>query len=210
MTDLVVKSLSYQYPAGEKLIFDDFTCKAGESMLLLGQSGTGKTTLLHMLAGLLSPAQGDILYGDTSLVAMPSAKKDAFRGKNIGMIFQKHFFIHGLSLKDNLLGACRLSGSKVNSAFIRDLMQQLGIAHLEHKSPDQISEGEQQRFSIARALANEPSWILADEPTSSLDDVNCDGFVKLIKLSVATRPVSWIIATHDNRLKNHFTNIYQL
>jgi putative ABC transport system ATP-binding protein len=210
MGNLVVKSLSYQYPAGRSLIFDDFTCKSGESMVLLGHSGTGKTTLLHILAGLLSPAHGEIMYGETSLVTMSSAKKDDFRGKNIGMVFQKHFFIHGLSLKDNLLAACRLSGNKGNYTFIHDLMEQLGIIHLQHKRPDQISEGEQQRFSIARALANEPLWILADEPTSSLDDVNCESFVKLIKLSITARPVSWIIATHDNRLKKHFSNIYQL
>jgi ABC-type lipoprotein export system ATPase subunit len=210
MPDLLVKSLVYSYPSGSKLEFADFSCKHGEDMLLLGRSGSGKTTLLHLMAGILSASKGDVFYGNTNLSKMKGSQVDLFRGKNIGMIFQKNFFIDGITVAENLKAACKLAGNDADNAWLGDLMQQLGISHLTHKKPRQLSEGEQQRFSIARALANKPSWVLADEPTSSLDDANCENFTGLMKKEYSDRPVSWIIATHDNRLKNYFNTIYQL
>jgi ABC-type lipoprotein export system ATPase subunit len=210
MSELRIQSLVYSYPSGSKLEFADLSCKQGEDMLLLGRSGSGKTTLLHLMAGILSPSKGDIMFGDEVLSEMKGSHKDLFRGKNIGMIFQKNYFIEGITVMENLKAVCRLAGNDVDTAWLDDLMQQLEITHLAGKKPGQLSEGEQQRFSIARALANKPSWVLADEPTSSLDDVNCENFARLMKKKYSDQPMSWIIATHDNRLKNYFTTIYQL
>jgi ABC-type lipoprotein export system ATPase subunit len=210
MSELRINALQYRYPSGTNLAFAEFSCRQGDDMLLLGQSGSGKTTLLHLLAGILSAAHGEILYGNENLAAMKPSEKDAFRGKNIGMIFQKNYFIEGITVLENLRAACRLSGNHADTAWLEDLMKQLGIARLSGKKPSELSEGEQQRFSIARALANKPLWVLADEPTSSLDDANCENFVNLMKKDYSGIPVSWIIATHDNRLKQYFNHIYQL
>jgi ABC-type lipoprotein export system ATPase subunit len=207
---LLIHSLKYNYPAGKKLHFRDFTCPQGQNMLLLGRSGSGKTTLLHLLAGILSPAGGEIVYNDHNFSALKAAEKDQYRGSHIGMIFQKHYFIDGISVLENLKASARVGGSHSDSHYLEGILQQLEIAHLAAKKPGQLSEGEQQRFSIARALANKPSWILADEPTSSLDDANCENFVALMKQNYTHKPVSWIIATHDSRLKNHFSSVYQL
>jgi putative ABC transport system ATP-binding protein len=210
MTNLIVKSLTYQYPAGRELVFSDFSCKGGENLLLLGQSGSGKTSLLHLLSGILTPATGCIAYGDVNLGNLSAGQRDHFRGKNIGMIFQKHFFIDGISVLENLKAACKLAGNQTDVMYLQKLLLSLEINHLANKKPSELSEGEQQRFSIARALANRPSWIMADEPTSSLDDTNCRNFVNLMNVTESDNPVSWIIATHDGRLKPYFSQIYNL
>jgi ABC-type lipoprotein export system ATPase subunit len=207
---LITQSLTYQYPSGGELTFPDFSCNKGENMLILGKSGSGKTTLLHLLAGILSADGGRIVFDDNCLNEMGAAQTDSFRGKNIGMVFQKHFFMEGISVMENLKLACKLAETKVDTLYLENLLNKLEISHLAYNKPDQLSEGEQQRFSIARALVNKPSWILADEPTSSLDDDNCRNFVNLMQLSVLDKPVSWIIATHDTRLKEFFSNVYTL
>ncbi len=210
MSILSATSLSYHYPSGKALSFPDLTCAEGENMLITGMSGSGKTSLLHLLSGILSASQGEVKYGTVSLTEMTHAEKDSFRGNTIGMVFQKHFFIDGISVMENLRAARRLAGNDADTAYLQKLTEGLGIAHLGGKKPSHLSEGEQQRFSIARALANNPSWILADEPTSSLDDMHCEMFIELMGLSFSPQPLSWIIATHDGRLKPHFSNVYNL
>jgi putative ABC transport system ATP-binding protein len=207
---LSVSSLVYRYPSGDELSFPDFSCQQGNNLLVLGRSGSGKTTLLHLMAGILSPQMGTITFNDLLFSSLTTVKKDAFRGKNIGMIFQKHFFIDGISVMDNLIAAQKLAGSPTDRSYLEELTRLLEISHLNNKKPSDLSEGEQQRFSIVRAIANKPSWILADEPTSGLDDDNCDNFIRLIKKASSGKTMSWIIATHDGRLKKHFENIYQL
>lgn len=210
MPILATQSLTYQYPSGKELHFNDFSCSLGNNLLVLGKSGSGKTSLLHLLSGILSPSAGEVSYDEVLLGRLKPGEKDLFRGRNIGMIFQKHFFIQGISIMENIKAACFLGGSQPDTTYIDNMLKQLDIQQLAHKKPDQLSEGEQQRFSIARAMANKPSWILADEPTSSLDDDNCNNFLALMNLSFQEKPVSWIIATHDNRLKSHFTQIFNL
>jgi ABC-type lipoprotein export system ATPase subunit len=210
MPTLATQSLTYKYPSGKELTFTDFSYPLGTNILVLGKSGSGKTSLLHLLSGILTPSAGEVAFDDMLLNSLKPGEKDHFRGKNIGMIFQKHFFIQGISILENIKAACLLGGTRPDTSYIDNMLKQLNIHQLVHKKPDQLSEGEQQRFSVARAMANKPSWILADEPTSSLDDDNCRNFVELMNLSIQDKPVSWIIATHDNRLKNHFTQIYNL
>jgi ABC-type lipoprotein export system ATPase subunit len=207
---LSTHSLQFQYPSGTPFTFPDLQCKSGENLLILGESGSGKTTLLHLLSGILTPQSGYTDVNGIKLNQLKDTERDAFRGKQMGMIFQKHFFMEGLSVFENLKSAQKLSGSAADISHIEQLMDQLGISHRSHKKPYKLSQGEQQRFSIARALANKPSYVLADEPTSSLDDRNCEKFIELIRLPLTEKPVSWIIATHDQRLKKYFSNIYQL
>ncbi|MBW6478193.1 MAG: ATP-binding cassette domain-containing protein [Bacteroidales bacterium] len=207
---LFTHSLKFQYPSGPPFTFPDLQCKPGDNLLILGESGCGKTTLLHLLSGILTPQSGDLDVDGIKLNQLKDTKRDAFRGKQMGMIFQKHFFMEGLSVFENLKAARKLSGSAADNSHLEQLMEKLGISHLSHKKPYKLSQGEQQRFSIARALANKPSYVLADEPTSSLDDRNCEKFVELIRLPLTRKPVCWIIATHDQRLKKYFSNICEL
>jgi ABC-type lipoprotein export system ATPase subunit len=207
---LSTQSIIFKYPYGTSFSFPDLQCKPEENLLILGESGSGKTTLLHLLSGILSPQSGDVDVDGVNLNQLKVTERDAFRGKHIGMIFQKHFFMEGLSVFENLKAAQKLSGSTTDINHLEQLMDQLGIFSLSHKKPYKLSQGEQQRFSIARALANKPSYVLADEPTSSLDDRNCEKFIELIRLPLIDKPVSWIIATHDGRLKKYFSTIYEL
>lgn len=208
---LSTHSLAYEYKKGASLAFADLHCETGGRLLLLGASGSGKTTLLHLMAGILAPGNGSVTVDGERFSDFSPPQRDAFRGQHIGMIFQQHFFLKGLSVWENLLAARRFAGLPDHKSYIKELMELLDIAPLARKKASALSQGEQQRFSIARALANEPQVVLADEPTSSLDDANCDKFVQLMQLTATTAGnPAWIIATHDQRLKNHFPQVYQL
>jgi putative ABC transport system ATP-binding protein len=205
-----INNLTYRYPGNKYLEFSDFSCENGQRMLISGSSGSGKTTLLHLLAGILQPHTGMIMAGETRLDLLSSSGRDLFRGKHIGMIFQKHLFLSGMSIYQNLVVAQKISGKKIPKKlhYLDEILVKLEIDALRNKKPEQLSEGEQQRFSIARALANQPDWVLADEPTSSLDDNNCEKFIAAI--DKVGKDIGWIIATHDRRLKQYFAKIYSL
>lgn len=204
------RGLCFKYWSGKAFLFNDLQCEVGQTLLISGRSGSGKTTLLHLLTGILQPDSGEIWYGRQNFSSLPVAQKDQFRGRHMGMIFQRHLFIRGITVMENLTAACKLAGNPVDHQYLQRLLVQLDIASLAGQMPHQLSQGEQQRFSIARALANKPSWIFADEPTSSLDDFNCENFVRLMQTSFTETAPAWIVATHDQRLKGHFTHVYEL
>jgi putative ABC transport system ATP-binding protein len=207
---IATDKLSFTYRGGVSFTFTDWRLNQGEQRLVSGTSGSGKTTLLHLLAGLLRPATGNITINDTTINRLTNADMDAFRGKNIGLIFQKHHFIGAINMRNNLKAAQTLPGLTPNTAHLNELMDTLEIGNLETKLPSQLSQGELQRFAVARALANKPSLLLADEPTSSLDDRNCDTFIRLITANASRYNTTLIIATHDARLKQNFSSIYSL
>lgn len=204
------ENLSFHYPGGNVFNFPDLQIETKESWLLTGNSGSGKTTLIHLLAGSLSPQHGNISIANTGINLLKPAQLDTFRAQNIGLVFQKSYFIDALSMHKNLLYFGELSGTKTEPDFLNKLVSDLGISQLLHKKPTSLSSGELQRFSIARAMINKPGVILADEPTSSLDDNNCKRFTDfLISVCDAYR-VSLLVATHDVRLKKEFVNTIQL
>ena len=128
------------------------------------------------------------------------------RAKNIGIIYQRAHFVSSLSVLDNILLSNYLSGQKQDREKAGYLAEQLGFANHLSKKTNQLSQGEQQRVSIARALMNNPNVILADEPTSSLDDNNCQKVIKLLKKQSALIGASLVVVTHDQRLKDEFAN----
>ncbi|MFK8101647.1 MAG: ABC transporter ATP-binding protein [Saprospiraceae bacterium] len=201
---LQAENIQFAYDEKTKLQFPDINCQKGEQWLLLGQSGSGKTTLLHLLGGLMKAQKGHIKIADTDIAKLSASQLDHFRGRNIGIIFQKSHFVRALTVEENLVLAQDLAGIKIDRQRIKVLLDRLNIGHKLQAKTDALSIGEQQRVAIARALVNRPKIILADEPTSALDDQNCDEVIRLLEQQAKEEAVTLLIVTHDGRLKNKF------
>ena len=199
------ESLKFSYDGKKYFDFPDINLDSGENLLIIGNSGIGKTTLLHLLAGILKPESGSINVSGIDISKFSDTELDKFRGDNIGIVFQKPHFISSLTINENLKLAQYLSSSKT-SVDAKKILESLNINDKYQQKPNQLSEGEKQRASIALALINSPSLILADEPTSSLDDFNCDNVIKLLKTQAKDHKAQLIVITHDARLKKHYKN----
>lgn len=205
---LETNALHYAHPGQPAIVFPEIKVNAGEALLVLGKSGSGKTTLLNLLAGLLTPLKGEIKLDSTLLSSLSGQKLDLFRGKNIGIVFQKPHLIAALNVRQNLELAHFFSKKKGQE--INALLAELGIASKAETSVLTLSEGEGQRVSIARALITSPKLILADEPTSSLDDENTENVIHLLKSQAAKIGAALLIVTHDQRVKNHISNFIEV
>lgn len=202
------KNIQYTHPGQKTLAFPDINLKNGESILVLGKSGSGKTTLLNLLAGLLSPEKGTITLAGTKLSGLKGQKLDLFRGKEIGIVFQKPHLLSALTVRENL--ELTHFFSKKKGQNLDKLLAELGLTVKAKSSVLTLSEGEAQRVSIARALANEPKLILADEPTSSLDDENAANVIELLKSQAAKIGAALVIVTHDQRVKSQIPNFIEV
>lgn len=202
--------IRFQYNTTTLFNFPDLYCEAGQACVVTGSSGTGKTTLLHLLGGLLKPSSGHISIAQTEITSLNGRQLDSFRGKHIGIIFQQSHFVKSLNVLENLLLPAHLTGKKEQKDKALSLLQQLGIASQAHKATGSLSQGQQQRLSIARALINDPAMVLADEPTSGLDDENCRKVAALLQQQAKVANAALIIVTHDQRLKNEFQQITHL
>lgn len=198
--------LRFAYSAQKQFTFPDIHCNDKETLLILGQSGKGKTTLLHLLALLLKPESGDIMIAGKSVKSLSPQEITATRARHIGIIYQRPHFVSSLSVMDNILLSNYLANQQEDRQKARQLAEQLGFADHLGKKTNQLSQGEQQRVSIARSLMNNPNIILADEPTSNLDDDNCQRVIQLLKRQSAQIGASLVVVTHDQRLKDEFSN----
>jgi len=203
---IATRNLNFNYNSKTGFSFPDLQCNPAETLLITGGSGKGKTTLLHLLGGLLRPVSGDILIDGISLGSLSEKKLDHFRGKNIGLVLQQSHFISSLNVLENVVLASWLSDGKKKTEKAQTLLEQLDLKDQMYKLPSQLSIGQQQRVSIARALINEPKLLLADEPTSSLDDENAMIVSELLSSLSKKYSAALIIVTHDQRLKERFTN----
>lgn len=202
------RNLEFSHPGQKTLLFPDISLASGESLLVLGKSGSGKTTLLNLLAGLLKPKAGEVVLANKDFSRMNGQKMDLFRGKEIGIVFQKPHLLAALNVKENIQMAHFFSKKKGQD--IGQLLAELGLSEKARSSVLTLSEGEAQRVSIARALANSPKLILADEPTSSLDDENTEKVISLLKTQAAKIGAALIIVTHDQRVKAHIPNFVEV
>ena len=202
---LNTKSLQYQYRDGQSFKFPDISCEKKDKLLILGSSGVGKSTLLHLLGGLLNPQSGSIILNQKEMAGMNHSTLDKFRGRNIGIVFQKNHFVASISVLENLKIA-QFFGGKEDEDKCRNLLERLNILDKANKAINTLSEGEKQRVAIARAIVNNPSLILADEPTSALDDQNCDEVIKLLEEQAGVADAALVIVTHDTRLKDKVSN----
>jgi len=201
---ITVSNLAFKYSSDTSIRFPDFSIKAGEHLLLLGESGRGKTTLLHLIGGLLRNYEGSVIVDGTELAALPESKLDRFRGRRIGFVFQRNHLINALSVEKNLIMSPFLAGLPVDRARIKEVLVGLGLGDKGHKKVTELSQGQAQRVAIGRALINKPSILLADEPTSALDDRNCDRVVQLLLEAADNNHAALVVATHDQRLKDKF------
>lgn len=205
-----IKSVSHQYGTAPALNFADWQVNNGEQWLLLGQSGSGKTTLLHILTGLLKPTDGEIKINETNLYDLSSKKLDEFRGQHIGIVFQQPHLIKSLNITENLLLAQSFAGLATNKSRIEEVLASLDMAHKKNAYPQELSQGQLQRVTIARAVINKPTLLIADEPTSSLDDRNAEAVLALLKEQSELNQATLVVATHDKRVKDAFTLTYSL
>jgi len=197
---LTVKNVRYTYRSGPSLVFADCNIAAGEAVALIGPSGSGKTTLLMLIAGLLTKQSGHIHIGGDSVSRFRGAAQDRWRGRTIGVVLQSFQLLPHLSVLENLTVSQFLAGMNVDANAARETLGALGIADLAGKRPGRLSRGQVQRAAIARAVVNRPKLLLADEPTSSLDDEAAAVSLQLLLEASLASGAALLIATHDRRV----------
>lgn len=180
--------------------------------IIVGASGAGKSTLLHLLGGLDRPDSGKVFYDDKNIFQLSEDKLARFRNKNVGFVFQFHHLLPEFTAFENVMIPQLINGISLNQAKIKSesLLKIVGLTErLDHK-PAELSGGEQQRVAVARALANEPKIIFADEPTGNLDSVNSEEIHKLFLDLRKNLGVTFVIVTHNQNLMNLADHIYEI
>lgn len=199
---LTARSVSHRYGDLLVLAAPDLELASDEHCALVGASGSGKTTLLHILAGILRPTSGEITLDGEALYP-PTGRDDRWRARRIGVIPQKLHLLSSLNALDNVRLAQYLVGTAAH-AIARTLLTDLGLQARLRARPEELSVGEQQRVAIARAIINKPRLLLADEPTSSLDDSNAEQAVALLFEAAHITGGLLVVATHDARIRDRF------
>ncbi|TJZ61437.1 ATP-binding cassette domain-containing protein [Sphingobacterium olei] len=204
------ENLTFKYSPSLELQFPDFTIEKNQHTLLLGDSGTGKTTLLHLLVGLSKPSNGKVYIGEQDVYQLTESQLDGFRAKNIGFIFQEAHLLKNLTITENIELAQHLAKKAIDREAILGILGKLQIADKAGSYPSQLSRGQLQRAAIARAVVNRPKLLVADEPTAALDDTNTRHVLDLLLETATSYGATLLIATHDKRIKDNFSNTYHL
>jgi predicted ABC-type transport system involved in lysophospholipase L1 biosynthesis ATPase subunit len=182
-----------------------FDIASGERVAIVGPSGAGKSTLLHLMGLLTKPTAGRLELGGRDAASLTESQSTALRGETIGFLFQSHHLLPDLSLFENVMIPLliRRRGARDARSRARDLLTRLGLGHRLHHRPAETSGGEQQRAALARALANDPKLLLADEPTGNLDRGIGRDVEDLIRESTGVHGATLVLVTHDERLAAH-------
>jgi len=195
------QGLRCRYPGHAPLDFPDIALPQGGLLLLRGRSGSGKSSWLALVAGLLSPARGELVVAGQSLGVLSPAQRDAWRASTIGFLPQKLHLSAALSVAANLELVYYAGARAVDAAAVSRSLMALGVAELAQRRPAQISVGQAQRVALARAVLLQPRVILADEPTANLDDAAARDALALLRSSAQACGASLVIATHDTRVQ---------
>lgn len=208
---IFVENLFKVYPDGTKALKGvSFSVAKGEFLGLMGPSGSGKSTLLHIIAGLEKPTTGRVFVEGIEITAMDEDQLSDFRKNNIAFIFQFYYLLEDFSVLENLTIVGELVGQKDPKKKALEILEFLRLSHRKNHKPYQLSGGEQQRTAIGRALMLEPKIILADEPTGNLDLEEGKKIFELFLELRRQRGITFIIATHNQEMKNYFDRILRL
>jgi putative ABC transport system ATP-binding protein len=207
---IAVRNLEHRYDGNRALSLAQWQVAPGERWLVLGPSGCGKSTLLHLLSGLIPVSSGDLEVDGKDLRSLKGRDLDSWRGANVGIVLQALHLVPHLSVRDNLRLAQYLARKPQQEAAVAEALAALGVADKGGRKPSELSQGERQRVAIARAVVNGPKLLLADEPTASLDDDAAERAVALLLETAARRGATLVVATHDARVKRHFSHTLQL
>jgi len=203
---------SFRLPDGRQLpilSIGKFCLPMAEQMALLGASGGGKSTLLNVISGITLPDSGRVLLDGVELTKLPEAGRDRFRALRIGYVFQTFNLLPAFTALENVLVGMRFGGG-VDRNRARQLLKRVGLSQRMDHRPVQMSVGEQQRVAVARALANRPTLLLADEPTANVDPGNQQAVLDLIRESCAEGGVSLLLVTHSHEAASQFSRVDRL
>ena len=204
---------AYIEPNGDRLPILDipqFELSDGEQMVLVGRSGCGKTTLLHVIAGISNADSGEIFIDGLDIRRLSESGRDKFRAEKLGYVFQTFNLLAGFTALENVLLGMTFSRGRPNQRRAQELLDRVGVGHRMDHRPTAMSVGEQQRVAVARALANRPRLLLADEPTANVDAANQQHVVELIRDTCREENVSLMIVTHSIEIANQFDRVDQL
>ena len=201
---IVLQQVQHTYDRDPVVEVPELQVEQGEHRLIVGLSGSGKTTLLHIMAGLLEPTDGRVIIAGQNLADLSGSARDRFRGRTIGVVFQQLHLLPTLTVEENLLMAPYMAGLEQDPNRARSVLADLDMEHKHAAYPDELSHGQKQRVALARAVMNRPRIILADEPTSNLDDVRSEQVITLLKRQAAEYDATLVLATHDRRLIEQF------
>ncbi len=201
MSLLEIRNLakSYRSPDGERqtvLDVERFDLDEREQVGIAGTSGSGKTTFLNVIAGILRPDGGSVRLGGVDLAGLSEARRDSLRASSIGYVFQTFNLLDGYTALENVLLGM-LFGPGPDRAYAQELLEELGLGHRLHYRPSQLSIGQQQRVALARALANHPSLVLADEPTGNLDPYHGQAALELLRELCTRHGAALLLVSHD-------------
>jgi len=204
---------SYRQPDGTEvpvLDIERFEMRSGEQAVLLGASGGGKTTLLNVIAGIRSPDGGRVVIDGTEVNRLSEPARDRFRAERIGFVFQTFNLLPAFTALENVLLGMSFSGGRADRSKATQLLDRVGLSHRLHNKPGQLSVGERQRVAVARALANSPSLMLADEPTANVDAANQQNLLDLIRDACREHNVSLLLVTHADAVAEQFDRVEKL
>jgi putative ABC transport system ATP-binding protein len=210
--DITGLKKSYRSPNGETqtaLEVHGFAIPAGSHVALRGQSGSGKTTLLNLIAGILVPDKGSIRIDGTEITTLSEGARDRFRARTLGYVFQTFNLLQGYTALENVLLGMKF-GSRLDKAFATHLLERVGLKDRIHYRPAQLSVGQQQRVAVARALANRPRLVLADEPTGNLDHTRAQEAISLIREICAESRAALLVVSHDRQILAAFDRVADL
>ena len=204
---------SYEEPGGTRLQILDvesYELAEGEQAILIGNSGGGKTTLLHVIAGIAAADEGKIEIDGLDIMRLFEAGRDRFRAEKLGYVFQTFNLLHGFTALENVMLGMTFAKGRKDADRARKLLDRVGLSHRLRHKPSALSVGEQQRVAVARALANKPRLLLADEPTANVDPGNQQQVIDLIRGTCDEEKVSLLMVTHSMEVANQFDRIDRL
>lgn len=213
MLQLANVTKTFAQPGGGRMTILDIErleVSTGEQMALVGRSGCGKTTLLHVISGIIKPDQGEVTIDGHDITKMSESMRDRFRARNVGYVFQTFNLLPGFSALENVMLGMSFGGSRSDTSRAKSLLERVGLGHrLKHK-PTMMSVGEQQRVAVARSLANRPKLLLADEPTANVDPAHQQQIVDLVRETCEEEKVSLLVVTHTPEVSAQFDRVDDL